>query len=92
MKRLFAVVTIVGSLIGTLLLFFSFTMDSAPQQGALAATAVGFAVIPYCITRAIQLITDETDDLLRRIVAQIHRGTFMAEPSAAAIPQTTYLQ
>ena len=62
MKHLFSVVTIVGGLIGALLLFVSFAMDSAPQQGALAATAVGFAVIPYCITRAIQLLTDKNGD------------------------------
>lgn len=29
--------------------------ESAPQQGAGAAMAVGLAVIPYCIARAVQL-------------------------------------
>ena len=74
MKHLFPVVTIIGGLIGVLLLFISFAMDSAPQQGALAATAVGFAVIPYCITKAIQLLTDESEDILRSIVSEIRRG------------------
>ncbi|MDE0076177.1 MAG: hypothetical protein OXO50_01585 [Caldilineaceae bacterium] len=92
MKHLFSVVTVVGGLIGALLLFVSFAMDSAPQQGALAATAVGFAVIPYCITRAIQLLTDKRDDLLRSIVSEIRRGTLMVEPSAAVMPRPKYLQ
>lgn len=74
MKYLFSVVTIIGSLIGAFLLFVSFVMDSAPQQGALAAAAVGFAVIPYCITRAIQMLTDESENLLRNVVSEIRRG------------------
>ena len=74
MKYLFSVVTIIGSLIGAFLLFTSFVMDSAPQQGALAAAAVGFAVIPYCITRAIQMLTDQRENLLRSVVSEIRRG------------------
>ena len=54
-------------------------MDSAPQQGALAATAVGFAVIPYCITKAIQLLTDESEDILRSIVSEIRRGFLVSQ-------------
>ena len=73
MKYLFSIVTIIGSLTGAFLLFTSFAMDSAPQQGALAATAVGFAVIPYCITRAIQMLTDESEDILRSVVSEIRR-------------------
>ena len=30
-----------------------FAADSAPKQGAAAAVAVAFAVIPYCMARAI---------------------------------------
>lgn len=65
MKQLFCIVTIGGSLIGALLLFLSFAAtDSAPQQGALAAVAVGCAVLPYCLTRAIQLLTDKREEIL----------------------------
>ncbi len=52
MANLFWVLTIIGSLIGTLLLFSSFLAEGAPQQAALAAMAVGFAVLPYCIARS----------------------------------------
>ena len=65
MKYVFFVVTIVGGLIGALLLIISFVfVDSAPQQGALAAVAVGCAVIPYCIARATQLLTDKSESIL----------------------------
>ena len=88
MKHLFSVVTVVGGLIGTLLLFVSFAMDSVPQQGALAATAVGFAVIPYCITRAIQLLTDKREELLRSVVSEIRKGSLGTQPSTVVVPQT----
>ena len=88
MKHLFSIVTIIGGLVGALLLFVSFAVDSAPQQGALAATAVGFAVIPYCITRAIQLLTDKREELLRSVVSEIRKGSLGTQPSMVAIPQT----
>lgn len=72
MKNLFSIITIIGSLIGALLLFTSFAMDSAPQQGATAAIAVGLAVIPYCITRTIQMLTDNSEDALHRIHHESH--------------------
>ena len=69
MKYIFSVITIVGSAIGVLILFAAVAAtDSAPQQGALAATAVGFAVIPYCITRAIEILAgDDQERFLRGI-------------------------
>ena len=89
MKHLFCIVTIVGSSIGALLLFLSFTAtDSAPQQGALAAVAIGFAVIPYCITRAIQLLTDKREDILRSVVSEIRRGSIARQPDAS-VERTT---
>ena len=76
MKHLFAIITIIGSLIGALFLFISFAAtDSAPQQAALAATAVGFATIPYCLTRAIQILTDKNEELLRSVVSEIRRAS-----------------
>ena len=84
MKQLFCIVTIVGSMIGALLLFLSFTAtDSASQQGGLAAVAVGFAVIPYCITRAIELLTDKREDILRSVVSEIRRDSFASQLDAS---------
>lgn len=84
MKHLFCIVTIVGGLIGALLLFFSFVAtDSAPQQGALAAVAVGLAVIPYCITRAIELLTDKREDILRSVDSEIRRGISASQLDAS---------
>lgn len=80
MKHLFCIVTIVGGLIGALLLFFSFVAsDSAPQQGALAAVAIGCAIIPYCIARSIQLLTDRKEELLRSVVSEIRRDSFASQ-------------
>ena len=80
MKQLFCIVTIVGGLIGALLLFLSFAAtDSAPQQGALATVAVGCAIIPYCITRAIELLTANREDILRSVVSEIRRDSFASQ-------------
>lgn len=88
MKHLFSVVTIIGGLIGALILFFAFAAtDSAPRQGSLAAIAVGFAVIPYCITRAIHLLTDKKEEILRSVASDIRRGTLGTQPSTVPIHQ-----
>ena len=39
----------------------------APQQGAAAAIAIGFAVIPYCFMRGCQFISDPHGRELREI-------------------------
>lgn len=88
MKYLFPIVTIVGSSIGAILLIVSLMMDSFPAQGAFAATAVGFAVIPYCITRAIELLTEEREDLLRSIVSEIRRGRTENQSLASHPPRS----
>lgn len=48
-----------GTLIGAMMAFYQITtiMDlqtGAPQQAAVAATAVAYVVIPYCAARAIE--------------------------------------
>ncbi|MGP1664945.1 MAG: hypothetical protein ACTS5I_03325, partial [Rhodanobacter sp.] len=53
MKILLYVATFIGGIFGTLTLFSTFVADSAPQQGAGAAVAVAFVVIPYCMARVI---------------------------------------
>ena len=93
MKYIFFVVTIIGSLIGALLLILSFAfIDSAPQQGALAAVAVGFAVIPYCLARATQLLTDESEAILRSVDSEIRKGVSTIQPDTATRSQRTSSQ
>ena len=89
MKYIFSVVTIVGSVIGAILLLVAMTAtDSAPQQGALAATAVGFAVIPYCITRSIQIIGgDDKENFLRgiqNVLFEIRKEMAQSQPDISA--------
>lgn len=63
MKYFFSAVTILGSVIGALILLFALaSTDSAPQLGSLAAVAVGFAVIPYCITRSIEKVARDSQE------------------------------
>lgn len=53
--RIFSIFTILGSLLGGLGIMGSFLMNSAPQQAAAAAVGIGFAVVPYCFTRAFEM-------------------------------------
>ena len=55
-QTFFWVLVILGSIIGGLFLLYSFSLDGAPQQAAAAAVGVGFAVIPYCLARAITIL------------------------------------
>lgn len=55
MLRLFEVLTGVGAVIAAVLLFTAFAAGmSAPQQGAAAALALGFVIIPYCVLGMLQ--------------------------------------
>lgn len=48
------VLTILGAVIGAIILFLGLaTATGAPQQAAAAAAAVAFVVIPYCLARAV---------------------------------------
>lgn len=54
MARLLWVLTILGSLFGGLFVFFALTLSNgAPQEAAGAAIGIAFAVIPYCLARAV---------------------------------------
>lgn len=46
--------TLLAASFGGLLLMQALTAEAAPAQGAAAAVACGFAVIPYVFTRAIE--------------------------------------
>lgn len=66
MKNFLYVLTALGSMIGAFFLFSVFTTaGSAPQEASLAAVAVAFAVIPYCLARAAEGIerTSMSNDL-----------------------------
>lgn len=53
MRMFFWVLTIIGSVIGGFFMVDALLVStSAPQQGAAAAVAVGFAVLPYVFARA----------------------------------------
>jgi hypothetical protein len=55
MRKFLWLLTALGSLVGAFFLIASIFMDmSAPQQAAAAGVAVGCAVIPYCLARAVQ--------------------------------------
>ncbi|WP_343787933.1 hypothetical protein [Dokdonella soli] len=50
--------TIIGSLIGLVqMLITAFSATSAPQQAAGAAMAVMTAAVPYCLARAVQMLS-----------------------------------
>ena len=47
--------TIIGAVLGAIVLVLSFvSANGAPQEAAGAAIAVALAVIPYCLARAVQ--------------------------------------
>lgn len=62
------VMTVVGSLFGVIgLLLAIFGVSGAPQQGALAAIAVGLAAIPYCLARAASELSRQNREYLERL-------------------------
>lgn len=52
--KIFEILTYVGCGIGALLLLATFGANGAPQEAAGAAMAVGFCVVPYCVTATLQ--------------------------------------
>ena len=74
MKTVFFIITICGGALGGILLIVAWVgTESAPQQAALAAIAGAFAVIPYCVARSIQLLSDDSNQILRSMAAGIQR-------------------
>ncbi|MBM3273184.1 hypothetical protein FJY94_08100 [Candidatus Kaiserbacteria bacterium] len=54
MNKILWVVTAIGSALGALIAFFGmFAANGAPQEAAAAAMGIAFAVIPYCLARAV---------------------------------------
>jgi len=62
------ILTIIGCLCGGFTLVNTFiTANGAPQEGAGAAIAVAFVVIPYCFVRAIELWAAPEEAQLRKL-------------------------
>lgn len=54
MRKFLWVVTVICSLLGALTAIFGIaSANGAPQEAAVAAIAIAFAVIPYCLARAV---------------------------------------
>jgi sugar phosphate permease len=54
MQKLLWILTIIGSLIGGLIVLVGVLgATGSPQEAAAAAMGLAFAVIPYCIARAV---------------------------------------
>jgi hypothetical protein len=74
MKRLLYLLTFIGSLTGAFFLLLVFlAAESAPQEAALAATAVAFAVIPYCLARAVEGFDRDARGGDLRVIADHYR-------------------
>ncbi len=64
MKKIFWIITIIGSGLGLLILIATLMGASgAPQEAAGAAIAVAFAVIPYCVARAVSEMQFKDSDI-----------------------------
>lgn len=54
MKKIFWIITIVCSILGALVAFIGISeANGAPQEASAAAMGLAFAVIPYCLARAV---------------------------------------
>ena len=54
MKKFLWILVIIGSIFGGLTAFLGVIYASgSPQQAAAAAVGIAFAVIPYCLARAV---------------------------------------
>jgi sugar phosphate permease len=66
MATFFWVLTIIGSVIGGLLILFTLlSAKGAPQEAAGAAVGLSFAIIPYCIARALSEMARPTRESVR---------------------------
>lgn len=93
MYKFLWVVTFFGAVAGAFTLVESLSADSAPKQAAAAAIAVGLAVIPYCMARAVtELSAPSLTELKRlnekladhtRLLAAQAKAANPAEPEAA---------
>lgn len=91
MKTFLYICTCFGGIIGTLILFFSLFAESAPQQGAGAAIAVAFVVIPYCMARVTEKSQEKPiAEAVARALLAYSQQVNMAQQAAPPEPPTTY--
>ena len=99
MKTFLYICTCFGGIIGTIILFFSLFAGSAPQQGAGAAVAVAFVVIPYCMARVTEKAQEKPlneETLARLLIAQSQlmqrsqQSTPPAPPVSPAPPRNPF--
>lgn len=88
MKMFLYIVTFIGGIFGTLILFGTFLADSAPQQGAGAAVAVAFVVIPYCMARVIEKARQEpmAEAVARALLAHSQQVKMSQQPPRPTPP------
>lgn len=72
MKMFLYIATFIGGILGIFILFGSLVAESAPQQGAGAAVAIAFVVIPYCMARVLEKARQEplAEALAKALLAQ----------------------
>ncbi len=86
MASLVYIFTILGGIVGSILLFDAFTSaDSAPQQAAGAAMAAACVVIPYCVARSFEYLSQPTQAVQQAVPEpqpqnqSVHTAQFMEE-------------
>ena len=88
MIQLFYALTVLGTLIGGYeFLSMLSNAESAPQQAAGAAMAIGWALIPYILARSCH----EVERLKREMVSWDKADTAAKEPRPAADPRLLVL-
>ena len=61
-RRLLWVFVVAGALCGVYIMVQTFRRaETAAEQGDCAAVAIAFALIPYCLARAVSEITSRAD-------------------------------
>ena len=87
MIQLFYALTVLGTLIGGYEFLLLSNAESAPQQAAGAAMAIGWALIPYILARSCH----EVERLKRELVSWDKADTAAKEPRPAADPRLLVL-
>ena len=78
--------TIIGCIVALVPMAGVLMVNSAPQEGALAAIAVACAVIPYCFARAVDLLRAFPEKELHKLneTLAVHTRLLAAMANAAA--------
>jgi hypothetical protein len=74
MRTFLSILTIIGSVIGMLLLIAALAgaVDSAPKQCVLISAAIAFAVLAYCFLKAYMMDYD-TNELLKEQISLLKK-------------------